>query len=689
MKLTTILDSMRLTALRGMLVGFSVLLAACGGGGGAQFASGGIVGTGSVDVVSVGAISALGAGQVAVNRVRFATAGAAVRLDGQPATEAALKVGMVVTVQGRQLPDGTAAATSIDFRNEVQGVVNGVDNGARTFTLLGQQVRTDPLTVFAGGTFETLVNQYVEVSGFRAAAGDLLATRVEIRSSIPVGASLEITGPVGLLDPVGKTFVIATQVVDYSQIAGAFVPASLANGVVFHVRGTMLTAGGRLVANELEPVGATVSASDVAKVELEGLITEFTGLASFRVNGQLVDGRVATVTGGTVAMLGNGVKVEVEGPLTQGVLVASKIEIEQDSDVVLDGTVDAVDLTGAAVTVGGQRIAVTATTQFEDRSVAAIRNFNLASIRIGDRLSIVATQNTSGLVATRIVRLDPSATGTSGTEGKAEGIVTEFVSVASFKVAGSMVNASSATFEQGVAADLADGRRVEVEGVFSGSVLLATRVVFESSAPAGSASIEGTIANFVSLANFQVAGRTIDATGAQITGGTAADLANGRRVQAEGTLTGGILVASKVSIEDAPTAQALEVEGPITAFVSIANFKVAGQTVDASKAAFTNGTAADLADGRRVAAKGSLVAGVLQATTIEIKDAPEAAETSVKGTITNFVSVANFVVAGRTIDATGATFENGTAADLASGRQVEVEGTLVGAVLRAKKVQFE
>lgn len=683
-----IVDIVRTLVVRGALVALPVLLAACGGGGGiGELAKGGIVGTGSVDVVAVGAITALDAGKISVNRVKFATTGAAVRIDGQLATDAALQVGMVVSVQGQAGADGTVNATSIDFRYEVQGVVDGVDNAARAFTLLGQRVRTDQLTVFSGGTFETLVNQYVQVSGFRAAEGDLLATRVEIRSTVASGASLEITGVVASLDPVAKTFLIGAQVVDYSQIGVAFIPPGLANGAVFHVVGTMLTSGGRLVATLLEAAPAPVPDANAAKIEVEGLITGFTSATSFSVNGQLVDARGASLSGGTAAMLGNGVKVEIEGSLAQGVLIATVIEIEQAADNFVDGIVEAIDAT--SVTIAGQRIAVTATTQFEDRSVAALRDFNPSAIHIGDRLSISATQGPGGLIANRIVRLDVSAPATSGPDAKAEGVISGFVSIANFIVGGYVINASSASFEHGVAADLSNGRQVEVEGVLAGNVLLATRVSFETSTPSNKVSVEGTIASFVSLGNFQVSGQTIDARNAQFEGGTAASLAKGQRVQVEGMLVNGTLVATKVSIESAPSAQTLELEGTITAFVSIKNFTVAGQVVDASQATFSNGTAADLANGRRVQVVGPVMSGVLLATRIEVKDAPEQQEASLKGAITNFVSVANFTVAGRTVDASSATFEDGSAAQLANGRQVEVEGVLVGTVLRAKKVSFE
>ena len=188
--------------------------------------------------VRSGRVTAIGS--VTVNGVRFTTTEAAVSIDGPPATETALKVGMVVTVQGQLLPDGTATANSVDARTEVKGIVTGVDSAARAFTVLGQRIRTDQLTVFAGGTFDTLLNQYVEVSGFRGAPGDLLATRVEISATVAPGAPLEVTGTVAAFDPAAKTFAIGTQVVDFSQLGSAFLPPGLANGAVADVRGTMV-----------------------------------------------------------------------------------------------------------------------------------------------------------------------------------------------------------------------------------------------------------------------------------------------------------------------------------------------------------------------------------------------------------------------------------------------------------------
>ena len=58
------------------------------------------------------------------------------------------------------------------------------------------------------------------------------------------------------------------------------------------------------------------------------------------------------------------------------------------------------------------------------------------------------------------------------------------------------------------------------------------------------------------------------------------------------------------------------------------------------------------------------------------------------GTITNFVSVANFQVRGVLVDASAATFSGGTAADLQNNAYVEIHGTVSNNVVSASTVAF-
>jgi hypothetical protein len=56
--------------------------------------------------------------------------------------------------------------------------------------------------------------------------------------------------------------------------------------------------------------------------------------------------------------------------------------------------------------------------------------------------------------------------------------LTDYQSIADFRVRGVTIDATNATFVGGVAADLADGRRVRVTGTVSGRRLIATKVEF-------------------------------------------------------------------------------------------------------------------------------------------------------------------------------------------------------------------
>jgi hypothetical protein len=169
----------------------------------------------------------------------------------------------------------------------------------------------------------------------------------------------------------------------------------------------------------------------------------------------------------------------------------------------------------------------------------------------------------------------------------------------------------------------------------------------------------------------------------------AADLANGRRVSAEGTLRSGILNAALVTIKPVEVTPTVSTEGLIANFASPASFTVNGQRIAASaQTAYSNGSAASLANGVRVSVKGTIASGILDATAIEVKTAT-AQEVEVEGYITNFVSVANFKVTGQVVDASAAAFEGGTAAKLANGLKVHATGPVSAGVLKARKLEID
>lgn len=669
-----------------LVAAIALQLGGCGGGG-TNLASGGIVGTGDAGHATQGAITAIGNHTIVVGGTTFSTTGVPVTVNGQSTTDSALMVGMVVSVLSTVHPDGSVAVTSIDYHAEVQGVVTGIDPTAQTFTVLGQRVQTNALTVYSSGTFDTLLNQVVEVSGFRYTPGDLLATLVIVKPAVPPAkALLEVTGVVSALDVAARSFVIGLQLFDYSGIPPASVPAGFANGATARVGGMQTSPAATVVADSIAIV--PTAPPNVTTFEVEGLVTEFIGLGSFKVNGQLTDARSAVIEDGTADMIANGALIEVEGNLSGGILLATKVEIEHVTVITFDGTVQAVDTATGTVTIGGQVVSVVTDTQFIDSSTAAVANFSLAAVHVGDHLSVLAFRGASGLIATRLQRLDPDTPPPNQPPTSVQGTITSFVSVANFVVAGQQINAGTASFVGGSSANLGNGVRVSVEGNVSNGVLNATTVQFLSSPGPSTVTVTGSISGFVSVSNFTVAGQRVDASSASFSNGNASNLANGRSVTVTGTVQSGTLLAQSVSFAQPPQTTTLEVEGTISSFVSTSNFVVAGQQVNASQASFSGGNASNLANGVKVQVKGTLQNGVLMAASVQIEDL-QPQEVSVHGLITNYVSVSKFTVAGRVVDASSAKFDGGTASQLANGVSVQVQGLLVGQVLKATELEFD
>ena len=138
----------------------------------------------------------------------------------------------------------------------------------------------------------------------------------------------------------------------------------------------------------------------------------------------------------------------------------------------------------------------------------------------------------------------------------------------------------------------------------------------------GEAKIEGDIAAFVSATSFVVDGVTVDATGASVAG----TLGVGMRVEVEGTVRNGVLLAKEIeaSDEDAEDSEEFEITALITGFdATTQRFSLRGQLIDASGAvSFENGTRATLANGRKVELKGyfDAGAGAVFATKIHFED---------------------------------------------------------------------
>lgn len=169
------------------------------------------------------------------------------------------------------------------------------------------------------------------------------------------------------------------------------------------------------------------------------------------------------------------------------------------------------------------------------------------------RITTTAAPQSNQVTALKVSSAVAGASSSSGAtlqKGEVEGFVAG-LSGSNFTVSGTQVALTpTTTFNSpNTAASLTNGQRVDVDGVWSGNVLQATKIEISSGGDSGTGyEFFGPITNFVSVSNFQVKGQVVDASGAsvQFSGGTAADLANGRTVEVRGQIVGGVLIATKV-----------------------------------------------------------------------------------------------------------------------------------------------
>ncbi len=238
------------------------------------------------------------------------------------------QLGVTVAVTG---PVDTATSTGTAHKlksfAQLRGAVEAIDATNGTFQLLGNNLSVDDETVWAdltGLTALTMGTQ-VQVWALPVAPGLLRATRVQTQDI--TGATTLVTGMISGLDLVSSTFQLGTLVVDYKQLT-ALPSDGLADGRIVRVEAAQAPSGGRLQATALEGWYALPTVKD-ARVQIEGVITDFASKGSFKLMGVTVDGSKAPVTGGQESNLGNDVKVVAIGVLSpsSGVLEASSIKI--------------------------------------------------------------------------------------------------------------------------------------------------------------------------------------------------------------------------------------------------------------------------------------------------------------------------------------------------------------------------
>lgn len=370
-------------------------LVACGGGGSETPSSvtPPVAATGSY---TSGAIS--GFGSIIVNGVRFDDSSAQVfDDDGNRRGSDDLKLGAHVEIEASRIDrsGGSGTATVIRYGSEIVGPVTAVSTSG--FSLLGQTVEVTSTTVFddslAGGLTALTTGLVVEIHAqWDAARSVYVASRIEDKLN---ATSYKLRGTVANLDTTARTFSIGGAVLNYGT--ATTVPTTLANGAWVRVNLQTTPSNGQWLVSNFG--NESRSRGDHSEAEIKGIITAWTSATQFSVDGLAVDATSASFREGTAGVV-LGARVEVEGAIVNGVMVATKVHLEDQSgrgrgeDYELHGSVSALNTSAKTFSLRGLTVSYSANTTWKDGSESQLANGSRVEVK-GDLSSDGATLTAS------------------------------------------------------------------------------------------------------------------------------------------------------------------------------------------------------------------------------------------------------------------------------------------------------
>ncbi len=532
----------------------TALLAGCGGGGGEMVARIGGGGSGA-PVVTAGVGTVGGFGSIIISGQHYDETAAQFQLDERPDQLTSVSVDAVRLGMQIQFEHQSNKISKATVGTEVIGPVASV--AATSLLVLGQTVKVnaDPAapTVFDGfaALTDLATGSVVEVHGQRNTAGEIQATRIELR----VGSGLlRVAGTVSSL--ANGAFNIGALKIQAAQAAVVPAGQSLANGQRVAVWTDQGLVNGELVARVIRIGGLAVPANAVLTVD--GVISDFQSVSSLRIAGLAVDASSAQFVGGGAADLRNGRSARATGAYAGNVLRATRVELlaTAPSQIELNGPVT--DFVGVTSPFRVRNAAARVTAQTTYLRGDASNLGNGAQIKAEGPL-------VNGVVEVAKLEFLPAPTSVARVLfGTVAAPVTVAGETRTFRLSPLPydVKATAATrYKKGVAADLVAGRDVKVDGSYDGVNFIADEIQFmDNVQDPPTFSIDG-IASNVQPASVVVNGSTVTLTPATVyrkknAVATVADLKNGSSVSIEAVKINGQLVASTVEIKDMTSSNA-------------------------------------------------------------------------------------------------------------------------------------
>lgn len=314
-------------------------------------------------------------------------------------------------------------------------------------------------------------------------------------------------------------------------------------------------------------------------------------------------------------------EVEIKGIIQEdGSLLAIKVEFEEDDEnsnrVELKGIIDDGFVSSAEFSVNGHAIITNVNTEYEGGQAS--------DLAAGIEIKIKGQQSEAGVILALKIEFD---TDEDENEVDLEGSIDTFVSAQNFTIGEFTISTNEHTeYKNGTEDDLAQGTKVEVEGVLkSDNSILATKIEFKHD---DELEIKGVIVNSEFPVNlelpfiFNLEDDSSESYSISVTtdtefkDGSISMLANGVHVEVEGHFINEIFKATKIKFEK------VEYEGRISDFQSQFDFKVDSNQVTTTEFTdFKGGTVNGLKNGIEVEVKGTLnSAGILVITKLEFGD---------------------------------------------------------------------
>ena len=365
------------------------------------------------------------------------------------------------------------------------------------------------------------------------------------------------------------------------------------------------------------------------------------------------------------------------------------------------GVVSAITASTNTITVAGIRVVVNAANPALPMTVYGGYT-QFSDIQVNDRVEVHGlpeTDSSGPYVAASRIELKPSSC-SGACAVRVTGTISQLNTTSqTFSLGMLSVSYSGGTIVTPTGQSLANGERVSVfSGTpLNGTNLSATAITIRTLSTAVSdLRLSGAISNYTSNASFSIDGVAVNAGSATLAPASLV-LANGLYVIVAGSFdaTANQLVATSVSQYNSESIHA-ELNGTISNFVSTANFQVRGVLVDASAAAFSGGTAANLQNNAYVEIHGAVSNNVVDASTVAFATEADGSVDDLRGVVSGYTSPAQaFTI---TLDNRGTAvqailtatpfFIGGTSADLGNGKYVTVDAALVNGQWVVNTVTF-